>query len=223
MTLPLQLRGRPVDLDMIVAYTRNSLPVASAQMDRIRACAAQHQMVVVLGFSENRHDSLYISQAVIDADGELLSTRSKIKASHMERTVFGDASAECLAGVVDTAVGRVGALNCWEHTQPLLKYHTYTQREQIHVAAWPPMQSHQGPDLWSTSLEGTSPSHIHSMHCISTSITLGIPLFVWSLCDWLADMCTHQAAQTCRGRTPSSRSPSCCTPWRCWARPGPSG
>lgn len=151
-----QLRDRPVDPEMIVAYTRNSLSVASAQMDRIRACAAQHQLVVVLGFSENRHNSLYISQAVIDADGELRSTRSKIKASHMERTVFGDASAECLSGVADTAVGRVGALACWEHCQPLLKYHTYSQREQIHVAAWPPIQAHQGPELWSMSLEGTS-------------------------------------------------------------------
>ncbi|KAK7931288.1 aliphatic nitrilase [Apiospora marii] len=89
-------------------------------------CAAQHQMVVVLGFSENRHDSLYISQAVIDADGELRSARSKMKATHMERTVFGDASAECLSGVTETAVGRVGALACWEHSQPLLKYHTYS-------------------------------------------------------------------------------------------------
>ncbi|KAK8115846.1 hypothetical protein PG984_012348 [Apiospora sp. TS-2023a] len=152
---PAWIWDRPVDPEMIVTYTRNSLPIASAQMDRIRACAAQHQIVVVLGFSENRHDSLYISQAVIDADGKLLSTRSKMKASHMERTVFGDASAECLSGVTETAVGRVGALNCWEHCQPLLKYHTYSQREQIHIAAWPPMQGYKGPEtLWSYSLEG---------------------------------------------------------------------
>ncbi|KAK8022916.1 hypothetical protein PG991_006797 [Apiospora marii] len=153
---PAWIWDRPVDPEMIVPYTRNSLPLASAQMDRIRASAAQHQMVVVLGFSENRHDSLYISQAVIDADGELRSARSKMKATHMERTVFGDASAECLSGVTETAVGRVGALACWEHSQPLLKYHTYSQREQIHVSAWPPVVAHQGPELWSMSLEGVT-------------------------------------------------------------------
>ncbi|KAK8068945.1 hypothetical protein PG994_005561 [Apiospora phragmitis] len=152
---PSNSRDRPVDPEMIVAYTRNSLPLASAQMDRIRSCAAQHQIVVVLGFSESRHDaSLYISQAVVDADGELRAARSKIKATHMERTVFGDASAECLAGVAETSVGRVGALACWEHCQPLLKYHMYSQREQIHVAAWPPVYTHQGPELWSMSREG---------------------------------------------------------------------
>ncbi|KAK8121168.1 cyanide hydratase [Apiospora kogelbergensis] len=151
---PAWIWDRNLDPDMVVAYTRNSLVLSSVQMDRIRNCAAQHQIVVVLGFSENRHDSLYISQAVIDADGEVRVARSKIKASHMERTVFGDASAECLQSVAETAAGRVGTLSCWEHCQPLLKYHTYAQREQIHVAAWPPALAHQGPELWSMSREG---------------------------------------------------------------------
>ncbi|KAK7914533.1 hypothetical protein PG985_012236 [Apiospora marii] len=148
-------RDRPVDPTMIVPYTKNSLVISSAQMDRIRACAAQHQIVVVLGFSENRNNSLYISQAIIGAeDGEILAARSKIKATHAERSVFGDASAECLDSVADTSVGRIGALSCWEHCQPLLKYYTCSQREQIHVAAWPPVYPHQGPELYSMSREG---------------------------------------------------------------------
>ncbi|POR33132.1 Arylacetonitrilase [Tolypocladium paradoxum] len=77
-------------------------------------------------------------------------TRRKIKATHMERTIFGEPSAD----VVDTPVARIGALSCWEHLQPLLKYHTYNQREQIHVAAWPPLFKHGGvPDLWSMASE----------------------------------------------------------------------
>lgn len=27
----------------------------------------------------------------------------------------------------------------WKHTQPLLKYHTASQNEHIHIAAWPPL------------------------------------------------------------------------------------
>lgn len=124
-------------------------------MRRIQDCAAKNKIIVILGFSENRHHSLYISQAIIDSAGQILTTRSKIKATHMERTIFGDASAECLDTVTDTPVGRIGALSCWEHTQPLLKYHTYAQREQIHVAAWPPLFTHTGgEDLWSMSRQG---------------------------------------------------------------------
>ncbi len=34
-------------------------------------------------------------------------------------------------------IGRIGALCCWEHLQPLSKYAMYAQNEQVHVAAWP--------------------------------------------------------------------------------------
>ncbi|EPS27012.1 hypothetical protein PDE_01953 [Penicillium oxalicum 114-2] len=153
---PAWIWSRPVDPPLHSKYILNSLKLDSPQMIQIQSCAAKNKIIVVLGFSENRHNSLYISQAIIGSDGEILTTRSKIKATHMERTVFGDASAECLNTVTDTPVARIGALSCWEHTQPLLKYHTYAQREQIHVGAWPPLFSHNGGgELWSMSLQGT--------------------------------------------------------------------
>lgn len=150
-------RSRPVDFELSPEYMRNSLRVDSPEMLQIQQCAADHDIVIVLGFSENHHDTLYISQAIIGNDGKILLTRRKIKATHMERTIFGEPSAECLNSVVDTPVARIGALSCWEHLQPLLKYHTYNQREQIHVAAWPPLFQHDGgPELWSMGAEGES-------------------------------------------------------------------
>jgi nitrilase len=75
----------------------------------------------------------------------------------MERTIFGDASGECLSEVVDLpGVGRTGQLSCWESIQPLLKYYTFNQQEDIHVAAWPPLDNFVdgSPGFWSMSLEG---------------------------------------------------------------------
>ncbi|KAF4995939.1 hypothetical protein FGRMN_4793 [Fusarium graminum] len=153
---PAWIWSRPVDADLTCKYIKNSLRTDSPEMARIQQCAADNNIVVVLGFSENFHHSLYISQAVIDSDGKILALRRKIKATHMERTIFGDASGDALISVVDTCMGRVGALSCWEHTQPLLKYYLYSQREQIHVAAWPPLYAHKGEnELWSMSREGT--------------------------------------------------------------------
>ena len=156
--LTLIKRTRPVDVDMTKDYIKNSLRFESPEMDHICQSAAQHGLVVVLGFSERLGDSLYISQAVIDGNqqGRILSHRRKIKPTHMERTIFGDASGETLNGVVDTSIGRVGALACWEHAQPLLKYYMCSQREQMHVAAWPPVHMHKGSELWSLSREGES-------------------------------------------------------------------
>lgn len=111
----------------------------SPEMDRIRAAVKKAGIAVVLGYSERDGASLYIAQSFIDTTGEILHHRRKIKPTHVERSLWGDAQAESLKSVVDTPFGKLGALNCWEHLQPLLRYYEYSQGVQIHVASWPPM------------------------------------------------------------------------------------
>lgn len=142
-------------------------------MRTIQQCAASNGIVVSLGFSENDNNSVYIAQAIIDSDGKILMKRRKLKATHMERTIFGDASGNSLNNVASTAVGRLGTLACWEHAQPLLKYNTIQQKEQIHCSAWPPIVSHTGgPDLWSLSKEGKKKSSRKPRSTKITNISL---------------------------------------------------
>jgi nitrilase len=149
------LRTRLVDFDLGVKYIKNSLVVDSIEMETIRSCAAKNKIIVSLGFSENDGNSLYIAQCTIGSDGQIKMKRRKIKPTHMERTIFGDGSGSSLMNVVSTEIGKVGSLACWEHMQPLLKYHTISQGEEIHIAAWPPLSPHSGgPGLWSISAEG---------------------------------------------------------------------
>lgn len=129
-----------MDFELGTKYVQNCLKVNSSEMKRIQDAAREHAISVALGFSERDGESVYIAQALIDAHGKIQMTRRKLKPTHMERTIFGDASGDCLAKVVDLPeVGKVGSLSCWEHIQPLLKYYTLSQGEQIHVAAWPPL------------------------------------------------------------------------------------
>lgn len=135
----------------------NSLSYDSLEITKICSAAKVSNVAVVLGFSENDNNSLYISQCTISSAGEMVMKRRKLKPTHMERTVFGDAGGSSLKNVVDVeGVGKVGALACWEHTQPLLKYHTISLREQIHVAAWPPIHKfeEESQGLYSMSAEG---------------------------------------------------------------------
>jgi predicted amidohydrolase len=129
-------------------------------MQRIRDAAAESKINVSLGFSERENDSVYIAQALIDEHGDVKMTRRKMKPTHMERTIFGDATGgkSCLAKVVDIPeVGRVGGLSCWEHINPLLKYYTFSQNEQIHVAAWPVLSPFVdgSPGFYSMTVEGS--------------------------------------------------------------------
>ena len=57
--------------------------------------------------------------------------------------MFGEGDGSDLS-VYDTALGRVGALCCWEHLQPLSKYAMYAQNEQVHIAAWPSFSLYRG-------------------------------------------------------------------------------
>ena len=104
--------------------------------DAVAAAARAHGMVVVLGVNERDHGSLYNSQVLFDADGTLLLKRRKITPTYHERMVWGQGDAAGLK-VVDSAVGRIGALACWEHYNPLARYALMTQFEEIHCAQFP--------------------------------------------------------------------------------------
>jgi nitrilase len=73
----------------------------------------------------------------------VVQTRRKLKPTHVERTVFGEGDGTDLA-VMETPIGNIGSLCCWEHLQPLTKYAMYSQNEQIHVAAWPSFSLYRG-------------------------------------------------------------------------------
>ncbi|KAI0387538.1 carbon-nitrogen hydrolase [Hypomontagnella monticulosa] len=161
---PAWIWARPVDPVLQTKYIYNSLAIKSPEMEQIKATAKKHSIAVVLGFSERSpSDSVYIAQAIISPQGDLALHRRKVKPTHMERTIYGDGSGGDLTNVVELDFGaplgklKVGALACWEHTQPLLKYHSITQGEAIHISMWPPIDPTTGvdhPGLWSMTAEG---------------------------------------------------------------------
>jgi aliphatic nitrilase len=93
-------------------------------------------MVIVLGVNERDYGSLYNTQLIFDADGALLLKRRKITPTYHERMIWGQGDGAGLK-VVATAVGRVGALACWEHYNPLARYALMAQHEEIHCAQFP--------------------------------------------------------------------------------------
>lgn len=98
--------------------------------------ARLRKMVVVLGVNERDHGTLYNTQLVFDANGELVLKRRKITPTYHERMIWGQGDGAGLK-VVDTGVGRVGALACWEHYNPLARYSLMTQHEEIHCSQFP--------------------------------------------------------------------------------------
>jgi aliphatic nitrilase len=92
--------------------------------------------VVVLGVNEREGGSLFNTQLVFDSGGSLLGKRRKIMPTFHERMIWGWGDGSGLK-VYETAIGRVGALICWEHFMPLARYALISGREEIHCSHFP--------------------------------------------------------------------------------------
>jgi nitrilase len=143
-------------------------PVTQAVAERAR----RHAMVVVLGVNERDHGSLYNTQLIFDADGRLVLKRRKITPTFHERMIWGQGDATGLK-VVETRIGRVGALACWEHYNPLARYALMAQHEEIHCSQFP--GSLVGP-IFSEQMDVTIRHHALESGC-----------FVVNATGWLTD------------------------------------
>ena len=113
-----------------------SVTVPGPVTEQIGSAAKKAGVVVAIGINERDHGTLYNAQLLFDADGRLVQARRKITPTYHERMIWGQGDGSGLCAV-DTAVGRIGALACWEHYNPLARYAMMTEHEQIHVAMFP--------------------------------------------------------------------------------------
>lgn len=113
-----------------------SVVVPSSTTDSIAAAARKARIVVSIGVNERDHGTLYNAQLLFDKDGKMVQKRRKITPTFHERMVWGQGDGSGLH-VVDTSVGRIGSLACWEHYNPLARYALMTEHEEIHVAMFP--------------------------------------------------------------------------------------
>jgi len=149
-------------MQFVQRHFENALVIGSPQWQRLCDAAAQNDIFVVLGFCERSGGTLYIAQAIIDDQGKVVATRRKLKPTHAERTVYGEGDGSDLA-VHDTTLGRMGALSCAEHIQPLSKYAMFSQNEQIHVAAWPSFSVYRGAAFQLSAEANLAASQIYAL------------------------------------------------------------
>jgi aliphatic nitrilase len=151
---------------------KEAVVVPGPVTDAVAEGARRHGMVVVLGVNERDHGSLYNAQLVFDADGTLALRRRKITPTFHERMIWGQGDGAGLT-VVPTAVGRVGALACWEHYNPLARYALMAQHEEIHAAQFPGSMVGQ---IFADQMEVTIRHHALESGC-----------FVVNATGWLTD------------------------------------
>ncbi len=141
--------------------------VPSAETRAVADAARKRNAVIVLGVNERDHGSLFNTQLVFDVDGSIKLKRRKITPTYHERMIWGQGDGSGLK-VVETAVGRVGALACWEHYNPLARYTLMAQHEEIHVSHFP--GSLVGP-IFGEQIEVTMRHHALESGCFVVNAT----------------------------------------------------
>ena len=144
-----------------------AVTVPSAETDALSAACRRLNLCAVIGVNERDGGSLYNAQLIFDADGTLLLKRRKITPTYHERMVWGQGDGAGLR-TVDSAVGRIGALACWEHYNPLARYALMTQGEEIHCAQFP--GSLVGP-IFAEQIEVTMRHHALESGCFVVNAT----------------------------------------------------
>jgi nitrilase len=94
-----------------------AVTIPSSATDAIGEAARAAGMVVSVGVNERDGGSLYNTQLLFDADGSLIQRWRKTTPTYHERMIWGQGDGSGLRAV-DSAVGRIGQLACWESLQP---------------------------------------------------------------------------------------------------------
>jgi predicted amidohydrolase len=119
----------------------NSIAIPGPGLEHLAETARLASATLVIGISERvvqgaGRGTLYNSLITVGPDGQLLNHHRKLMPTYTERLIWGAGDVEGLRAV-DTPIGRVSALVCWEHWMPLARQALHESGEDIHVAVWP--------------------------------------------------------------------------------------
>lgn len=120
---------------------QNSVSVDGEEIAIIKNAARDLKINVSIGINEivnqgSANKSIFNTLLFIDKAGNLANHHRKLMPTYTERIVYGHGDGQGLKSV-DTNIGKVSGLICWEHWMPLTRQAMHNSGEDIHLAVWP--------------------------------------------------------------------------------------
>ena len=138
-------------------YWAGAIDVPGPEVDRMCEAARTAGVHLCVGVIERDSTysggTLYCTLLYIGPDGSVLGKHRKLKPTAAERLIWGEGDGSTLT-VVDTPLGKVGGLICWENYMPLARMAIYGKGVEIYLA--PPADARERwlATLRHISLEG---------------------------------------------------------------------
>ncbi|HTO73696.1 MAG TPA: carbon-nitrogen hydrolase family protein [Gemmatimonadales bacterium] len=133
------LWAEPAAQAVFLRLMDNSVAVPGPATVRLGEIAQANGVVLVVGVHERVSRSLFNTLLILGPDGALLNHHRKLIPTYSERLIWGHGDAAGLHAV-ETPIGRVGGMVCWEHWMPLARQAMHDSVEDFHVALWPGVQ-----------------------------------------------------------------------------------
>jgi len=114
-------------------YWNSSVDVPGPAVEELGRIARTNSIHLVIGVVERDGGTLYCTVLFFAPNGSLLGKHRKVMPTGSERLVWGFGDGSTLP-VFDTAVGKIGAVICWENYLPLLRAAMYAKGIEIYCA-----------------------------------------------------------------------------------------
>ena len=116
-------------------FWESSVEVPGPVVDELAAACRRHGVHCAMGINERdaaRSGTVYNAVLLLGPSG-LIWKHRKLMPTHHEKLFHGIGAGDDL-GPVDTPLGRIGGLICWENRMPLARWRIYQAGPQIWVA-----------------------------------------------------------------------------------------
>ncbi|MDB5797065.1 MAG: nitrilase [Paucimonas sp.] len=123
-------------------YWEQSIDVPGEECRQLGEIAARNQLQLVIGVIERAGHTLYCTVLFFAATGELTGKHRKLMPTGSERLIWGFGNGSTMP-VLETPIGRVGAVICWENYMPLMRAAHYAKGIEIYCAP-----TADGRDTW---------------------------------------------------------------------------
>jgi len=121
--------GKPV----YAKLARESLAVPGPDTERLGQIAREHGLWLAVGANERQRGTIYNALLVFGPDGKVVLHHRKLMPTNHERLVWGLGDGNGLEAV-ETELGRVGGLICWENLMPLARFALYETGVELYLA-----------------------------------------------------------------------------------------
>ena len=128
---------------------RESVEIPGPAADRLGSIAREHGVWLVTGVNEldpGRPGTLYNALLYHAPDGSLALHHRKLVPTNHERLVWGQGDGSGLRAI-ETDIGRLGGLICWENYMALARFALYESGVEIYVAS-----TADDSDAWQSTL-----------------------------------------------------------------------